>query len=119
MGDVSVEIQEVIADPPGSNIPAESVPARQPLWKRAIPIVVTAVVVAAATLAISSSYRTSAPLIVARFAFVIPEGQVFNVASRRHILAISPTGTDIVYVADNQLYLRKMGEMDSRRIPLA
>jgi serine/threonine-protein kinase len=117
MGDVRVELQDVMADPHGSNLPAEHGVGRRPLWRRVIPIVITAIVIAAATLAITSSFRTSPPpAVVARFPFVIPEGQQFNRASGRHILAISPAGTDIVYAADNQLYLRKMSEMDSRRI---
>jgi serine/threonine-protein kinase len=116
MGDVRVEIQDVMADPHGADVQAVRVSERRPLWKRVIPIVVTAIVVAAVTLVITSGLRTAPQTTVTRFPFIIPEGQQFNRNSGRHVLAISPAGTDVVYVADNQLYLRKMSEMESRRI---
>src|SRR5262249_24867764 len=115
MGDVRVEIQDVVGDPFGSKLLAPRA-LDWPLWKRAVTVAVTAIVVAASTLAITSSFRTSPPANVVRFSFAIPEGQRFNRGGGRHVIAISPAGGDITYVADNQLFVRKLSEMDSRRI---
>ena len=55
---------------------------------------------------------TSAPAV--QFAFTLTEGQ-FTGTGRRFI-DISPDGTKVVYVADSQLFLRRMDAMESRAI---
>src|SRR5262245_51060060 len=109
VGDMRVELEAARANP------YEEAVARRPLWKRAIPIVVTAVVVAAAMAGVMWNPRTTRPAGLTRFPFVIPEGQRFT-RTGRHVLAISPDGANLVYVANNQLYLRTMAEMESRPI---
>jgi serine/threonine-protein kinase len=47
---------------------------------------------------------------------VLPEDQIFT-ALTRHALAISPDSTKLVYVANGQLFLRQMAEMEARPIP--
>lgn len=51
-----------------------------------------------------------APPVVTRFTLELPEGQVFT-RTGRHSLALSPDGTRLVYVANQQLYLRAMHEL--------
>ena len=81
-----------------------------------IPIVVTGAVVPAATVGVMWNFQpTKTAGGLTRFPFVIPEGQRFT-RTGRHIVAISPDGANIVYVANNQLYLRTMAEMESRPI---
>ena len=109
VGDMRVELEATRANP------YEEAVVSRPLWKRAIPIVVTAVVVAAATAAVMSNLRTTKPAGLTRFSFVIPEGQRFT-RTGRHLVALSPDGANLVYVANNQLYLRTMSEMESRPI---
>src|SRR5437867_7302388 len=46
---------------------------------------------------------------------MIPEGQSFTTTGR-HIIAISPDGKNIVYVANQQLYLRNLADMEARPI---
>jgi serine/threonine-protein kinase len=53
---------------------------------------------------------------VTRFAFALGEGQQFTVGNNQ-ALAISPDGTRLVYVANNQLYLRSMSDLEARPIP--
>ena len=53
--------------------------------------------------------------IMTRFAVLLPEGQQFTRAGR-HVLALSPDGTQLVYVANQQLYLRSMHELTSAPI---
>jgi hypothetical protein len=45
--------------------------------------------------------------------FSLPAGQQFTNAGRQ-LLSISPDGSQIVYVANNQLHLKKTTERDSR-----
>jgi serine/threonine-protein kinase len=52
---------------------------------------------------------------VAYFSFDLPDGQEFTNRGRT-LVAISPDGTKIVYVANQQLYLRKINEISARPI---
>ena len=56
------------------------------------------------------------PPAVSRFTFVLPEGQMFT-GTGRHVMTLSPDGTRLVYVANEQLYLRNMHELTSAPIP--
>jgi serine/threonine-protein kinase len=109
VGDMRVEIESAMS------APYEEAATHRPLWKRAIPIVVTAIVVAATTAGVMWHPRTVKPAGLTRFPFVIPADQRFT-RPGRHIVAISPDGANIVYVANRQLYLRAMAEMESRPI---
>jgi serine/threonine-protein kinase len=61
--------------------------------------------------------RSPAPsLPVTRFALALGEDQQFTVVNNQS-LAVSPDGTRIVYVANNQLYLRSMSDLEARPIP--
>jgi eukaryotic-like serine/threonine-protein kinase len=48
--------------------------------------------------------------VVTRFAFDLPDGQRFTRGGRR-VVAVSPDGTKLVYVANAQLYLRHLHEL--------
>ncbi len=52
------------------------------------------------------------PPVVTRFALELPEGQTFT-RTGRHVVALSPDGTRLVYVANQQLYLRAMHELSA------
>jgi serine/threonine-protein kinase len=109
VGDMRVEIEAAMA------APYEEPMARQPLWKRAIPIAVTAIVAAAATAALMWNPRIVHRTGVTRFPVVIPEGQRFT-RPGRHVVTLSPDGANLVYVANSQLYLRSMADAESRPI---
>ena len=51
----------------------------------------------------------------ARFYHELPDGQAFTRVGRP-LVAVSPDGSQIVYVANNQLYLRNLDEMAARPI---
>jgi Tol biopolymer transport system component len=53
--------------------------------------------------------------VVARFAIPLPEGQTFA-RTGRHMVAISPDGSKIVYHANLHLYLRPLDRMDAEPI---
>src|SRR5439155_718474 len=119
IADLRVELESIIADPHGRKILATQETRRLPLWRRAIPLAITALIVGmisvVATVLVVSR-QPSAPRSVIRFSFVLPEGQTLSVNNARHQLAISPDGTKIVYTADRQLYLRSLADMEARPI---
>jgi serine/threonine-protein kinase len=90
-----------------------------PLWRRALPIVATAVIVGAAAGMVAWNVRRAPPpsaAVVTRFPIVLPDDEAVtwqNVAT----FAVSPDGARIVYAANRQLYLRSMGDFQSRPIP--
>jgi eukaryotic-like serine/threonine-protein kinase len=89
----------------------------QPWWRHAMPV--AAGVILTATVAAVGWWRLrpeTRPPIVTRFAFALPEGQLFSNAGRQ-VIAISPDGTRLVYVANQRLYLRALSELDAQPIP--
>jgi Tol biopolymer transport system component len=56
-----------------------------------------------------------APLVPSRMDHVLPEGQEFAITDRL-VVAVSPDGSAIVYVANQQLYLRAMDGLDAAPI---
>jgi serine/threonine-protein kinase len=119
MGDVRVELESLLADPRGAKLHAGVTAVRPPFWRRALPLAVTAIVAAAlaigATLAVIAR-RPDPAAVVTRFRIVVPQSQVF-INPARQLIAISPDGTQIVYAAAQQLYLRGIGDLDARPIP--
>ena len=87
----------------------------RPLWRRGLPFAITTLVASALGGAAVWTLRPSAAPAVVRFAFALPEDQNFTSPGRRQI-AISPDGTKIVYVANFQLYLRSIGDLEARPI---
>ena len=94
------------------------VPPR-PLWRRAIPVVLSALVAGTLTgIAVWYAGHQSLPQAqVARFQFSLPEGQAFVGATPRPVIALSPDGAQIVYAANTQLFLRSMSALDAHAIP--
>ena len=56
------------------------------------------------------------PPVVGRFTMLLPEGQDFTRTGRR-VVAISPDGTKVAYIANRQIYLRKLEEFQAVPIP--
>ncbi len=54
--------------------------------------------------------------IVTRFTFTLPDGQQFSRTGRRFV-AISPDGSKVAYIANNQIYVRAMSQLTAQ--PLA
>jgi serine/threonine-protein kinase len=110
--DTRVEIEAILADPRGLVIPPQPTFIQKPLWKRAIPVL-AGLLVAAALAALATWYLKPSPAgMVTRFPFTLPEGQQFT-GTGRQLVAISPDGTQFVYVANNRLYLKPMRELNS------
>ena len=113
--DVRLDIEQALKEPASAApTPIESV--KRPLWKRAIPIVVTAVIAGLIATFALWNLQQSPSAAITRFPLLLHQDQVFS-RTGRPILAISPDGLKVVYVANNQLFLRQMAEMEARPIP--
>ena len=117
------EARIVLDDPAARDTAAERSSATtplpaQPLWRRAAPIALAAAVtsVFAATAAWMLKRSTPIQLPVVRFPLPLPEGQSFSGAGR-HLLAVSPDGTQVVYVAQQRLFRRALSELETKAIP--
>jgi serine/threonine-protein kinase len=114
MGDLRIELEALLADPHA--LAAGSPPASRPLWKSALPGLVAAILASALTGGAFWRFQPTALKPLARFAVPLGEGQVLTNPGRK-VVAISPDGTQIVYVANKRLYLRPLAERHARTIP--
>jgi eukaryotic-like serine/threonine-protein kinase len=104
--------QPAAAAPPSATV-------TRPLWERALPVagaaVVASVIATAATWTLKPMPLTP-PSPVTRFALTLGEGQQFTTINGQS-LAVSPDGTRLAYVANQQLYLRSLSDPEARPIP--
>src|SRR5262249_3432085 len=101
-------------DPP----PASSIsPPSRARFKTTLFIASAVVMAIAVASAIIGAFRSPgiAP-IVARLSISLSEGQTFS-SGRNTSIAISPDGTQIVYVANSRLYRRAISDFESIAIP--
>jgi eukaryotic-like serine/threonine-protein kinase len=106
-----------IDEPSAATIaPAPSIATRPP-WKRWLPIVTMAVATAIAGFAIAAWIfrEPSTHPVVTRFAHTLPADQAFREIFLP-LVAISPDGTQFVYVANQRLFLRSMSDPIARPI---
>ncbi len=116
IGDVRAEVETITANPHGEPAIVPVSAATRPLWRRAIPVVATAIVASAVTaLGVWTASRPT-PQTTARFTMALGTEQEFTNAGRQ-VVAISPDGTQIVYVANQRLYLRHISALEARPIP--
>ena len=118
------EARIVLDDPTAlARSDAEDVPALappQPLWRRGIPVVLSAIVAGVLASAATVYFIPSqAPLVVTRFPLTLGEGQRFSEPAQgasRQFVALSPDGAQVAYLANGRLYLRSMSELEARPI---
>ena len=118
IGDVRITSQETLADPSGVLVqPTGDVVQAQP--QRILPWVLAAIALTAIVAVIATwNLKPTEPQPLApatRFYHELPDGQSFTSAQSR-LVAVSPDGSQIVYVANRQLYLRNLDEMEARPI---
>src|SRR4030095_1291934 len=115
-GDLRIEIESILADPRGLRISGPGEHRRKPLWQRAIPVLGATVLAAALTGAGMLYFAPTEPRTVMRFSMRLAEDQRFTSPNRR-LLAISPNGNEMVYVANGRLYRRSLQNLEAAPIP--
>ncbi len=115
VGDVRIEMESILADPRGTLIEGQPAAGRRPFWKRAIPVVLAAVIAGALGSFAAWNLRPPPRVTVTRFPLLLPEGQGFvGAGAGFQTLAVSPDGTSLVYAANGNLFFRSMSETESR-----
>jgi serine/threonine-protein kinase len=112
------EARIVLEDPAASTAAGQEAPTLttpRPLWRRVIPVALTAIVAGGLAGTVAWYIKPSTSVAVTRFSFMLPEGQTFSGIARR-MLDISPDGTQIVYVANGRLYLQSMSQGNAKPI---
>ena len=112
IGDVRLDLDEALAAPVEETVEAAAI-AQPALWQR--PMSVAAIVLAAIVVTALAVWTLTrpAPAPVTRMSIVLPRTQVLTSTGRRGV-AISPMGTHVVYVANRQLYLRALDELEAQ-----
>jgi eukaryotic-like serine/threonine-protein kinase len=111
-------IDEAAVIGPTASVALAPVPVpRTPIWSRAVPFLVTAILAGALVAGVAWKLRPpSTPLSITRFTVPLAEGEAFT-NDGRHVVALSPDGTHMVYVANGGLHLRSMSELEAKPIP--
>jgi eukaryotic-like serine/threonine-protein kinase len=120
VGDLRAEIETVATTPHASPGATTVVPPSRTMWQRALPFVITALLASLAAGALTAAavriyrLRGQSPT-VSRFTVTLPAGEQFA-APALSVVAISPDGTQMVYAANQRLYLRSMSQLTPRLI---
>jgi serine/threonine-protein kinase len=121
VGDLRAEIETIAVAPRATpSVSSTSVQTR-PLWKRAIPLVVTAVVFSVIAGVAGWKLRTPAPGRVTRFSIAVSKlpttgANLLLATEPRRLLEISPDGSKVVFSVNTQLLVREMSEMEPRLV---
>ena len=103
IGDVRAEVEKIAAAPHSTGVAAAT--PHQPLWRRAVPVVMTAILFAAVGAGAMWHYRPKPrPPRPIRFVVPLPQGQQLANAVRR-VLDISPDGSHMLFVANRTLFV--------------
>ena len=116
ISDARVQVQKALAEPAGLFMKpvreAAAAPHSRLPWIGAV----AGVLVVGAAIGIWLTPPLGAPDPVSRFRFVLPGDQSIS-SGLVDLVAITPDGKRFAYVANNQLYLRDLAELDARPIP--
>jgi serine/threonine-protein kinase len=89
--------------------------ARASLWRRAMPVAAAAVVTGAVAAFLAWTFKPLPGGALTRFSVALADGQTFTNTGRQ-LVALSPDGSSLVYVANNRLFLRSMSTLEARAI---
>ncbi len=114
IADARLELEDALITSPNE---ARSEPrAPVALWRRLLLPAGLAAVAALLGGLVVWTMRPDVPRPVARFAITLPPGEEFSlVESNRHIVAVSPDGSRIAYMANGRVYLRARDRLSPSR----
>ncbi|MDP3719512.1 MAG: protein kinase [Acidobacteriota bacterium] len=108
-------VRFVLEEPAVSSAPPTSPGPNAPTPSRA-PLAAAAVVAVLASVAALYQWTTDpATASVMRFGYALPEGQALTV--NRRMIALAPDGQQFVYIANNQLFVRRFSEFEALPVP--
>ena len=107
---VRIEIDDVLHDPDGSQPTSIQHRSSGGGLRRAVLAVVAMAAIAGAASMQWTTRSNPALAVVTRFEYPLADGQTFT-RPGRHVLALSPDGTRLAYIANQQLYLREMNAL--------
>ena len=118
ISDARVDVQKVLADPGGVLVQPATEVVQAALQSKLPWVAAFALGLALAGIAVWNLKPDApdAPGPVGRFSQLLPEGQQFTDTSRP-VVAVSPDGSRIVYVANRQLYMKAMDTLEANPIP--
>jgi Tol biopolymer transport system component len=116
IGVARLDIEEGSTETVSSAAVPTQVTAPRPLWRRAVPATLAALVAGLLVSAAMWRLAPSAAVPVTRFLFTLPDGQRFTTTNRQ-LVAVSRDGTEMAYVANSSLNLKSMSALESRVIP--
>jgi hypothetical protein len=116
IGDVRAELESLVTSPRTAIMTAVS--PERPLWRRLLVPAGCAIVGAALAGYAVWAFRAAPERPVVAFTHVLPDGQAFSNAGR-NLLAISPDGGTIVFVADRRLHRRALADLGSVPSPVS
>ena len=114
VGEARIAIANYLADPKSGAEVAESTP-RPKVRYAWLPWALSILLFLALAGALVWIFRPAAAPRITRFAIPLGEGQQFSNFGRSY-LALSPDGTQLVYIANRRLYIRSMAESEARPI---
>jgi serine/threonine protein kinase/Tol biopolymer transport system component len=112
LGDVRLELDAIMAESHGLQ-PRPRVGGST--WRTGALLVAAVVFLVTATAELVRNLRPVGAANVTRFPIALPPGQSFTNTGRQ-FLAISPDGTSLAYVANQQLHLRRMSELTTQAV---
>ncbi|MEJ2244540.1 MAG: serine/threonine-protein kinase, partial [Acidobacteriota bacterium] len=116
IADARVDIQEVLADPSGVLVRPVTAEELNKKLKTMLPWIAAAIIVAGIAGWLLKPAPSPDPKLVIRYDYELPEEQKFGNMGRP-TMAVSRDGKKIVYVANNQLFLKYSNSLTARPIP--
>ena len=117
VGDLRTELETISTAPRAVSFTTSVAAPQRPIWRRGIPILASTIIFSILAAVATWMLKPSTPATVTKFAVTLPEDQNLGPATSRQLVTISSDGTKLVYLANNQLFLRQMNEMESHPIP--
>jgi serine/threonine-protein kinase len=112
-----IQIKKALKEPATASPTGVSSRVQSPAWRKAVPWSIAAVALVIAGVAVWNLTPSSIPASLTTFALNLPSSDRFTTLGHE-VLALSPDGTRLVYsVANDQLYLREMDQLESQPIP--
>jgi serine/threonine-protein kinase len=115
IGDVRAELEAIAATPKAAATTVGSVQPPRPLWRRAMPATISALVAGVLAGTAAWTLKPAPSLRIVRFAIPLPADAHLTAIPRRGV-AISPDGSLVAYVANQRIDLRPLGETRSSPI---